>query len=172
MKRQRQVLLFLLATVGLSSCANVYTITDRIALYPDNAAAQKWGMLNFFTQYQSDQSPGRLSVPLPDGKILSGQLTYVQNTGRTTSDDSFWDNVYFGVGVGGHHHGGFGGITVGPRHSTYQSDKATVSINAFDDKLSLNCQGEFNQRQNNGTVNCHLTNGMQYRGTIQRTTAK
>lgn len=163
----------LTTSVLLSGCTSVYTVTDSVTLYPDNATAQKWGVINFFSQYQSNQIPSKLQIHLPNGKTLNGQLTYVQDTGRTTTDNGFWNNVHFGFGIGSHgHHGGFGGVTIGPQNSTYQSDKSAVSINAFGDNVGLNCQGAFNQKQRSGTVNCELTNGMKYRGTVRRVVVK
>lgn len=159
-----------LSVLTIVGCTSVYRITDTVTLYPENKAAETWGVINFYSQYQSNSLPGRLSITLPDGKQLNGQMTFVEDSGKTTEEGSFWDNVRVGVGVGSG--GGFGGVSVSPRVGSYHSDKSNVSINAFGSQLGLNCQGEFNQRQKNGTVTCKLTNGMRYRGTIRRVIVK
>lgn len=169
--KQKSNIALCAALLVLAGCASIRTVTDTVTLYPDNQAAQKWGVLTFYTQYQSNQRPNQLTIALPNGKELKGQLTYVQETGNIKSDGSFWDNVSFGIGVGSHH-GGFGGVSIGTRSGSYQSDKLNVSLNAFGDNVGLNCQGEFNQKQNNGTLNCQLTNGMRYRGTLRRVAVK
>lgn len=160
----------LVGALLLGGCAKIYTITDSVTLYPENAPAQKWGMLRFYSQYQSDMLPSDISVSLPNGDALSGQLIYIADSGVTESDDDGWfNNVNVGIGVGHHfHHSGWGFGMSTPVRNTYYSDKQQVSINAYSKALSMNCQGEFNRRQKTGTVSCQLTNGMHYTGTLRR----
>lgn len=150
-------------------CASVATVTDSVILYPANQSAERWGTLNFYQQYQSNTTPQAMTITLPNGKVLNGQITYVVDSGKTTDEGGFWDNVHIGVGVGvGHRHGGFGGVSISPRSGTYRSDKSQVAVNAFGDGLGLNCNGVFNARQNSGTLQCQLNNGMAYQGTLRR----
>ncbi len=162
--------LLAITAVFISACG-VYTVTDNIILYPANQSAQSWGVINFYSQYQSNQLPGKLNISLPKGQQLSGQLTYVENSGKTSIDDDGWFND-ISIGIGRGFGSGYWGVGWSPRTATYHSHLDKVSLNAFGQQLGLNCQGEFNRRQQAGTLNCKLTNGMQYRGTIRRVTVR
>lgn len=154
------------AVVG---CSSVRNITDTITLYPDNAAAKQWGVINIYRQQRTDKPNNQILVDLPNGKQLQGQLTYLENSGNVVSNDDFWDHMSFGFGQSfGNHHGGMFGISVSPRSGEYRSNVATVGLNAFGENLGMNCQGEFNRQQQQGLLNCQLTNGMKYRGTLRR----
>lgn len=153
----------------LGGCARVYTVTDTVTLYPANATAQPWGKLSFYSQYQSQSIPDRVTINLPNGQMLNGQITYLDNSG-SSEGDGFWDNVHIGVGVGHHFRHGSVGFGLSPSVRSYRSDKQQVNINAFGNQLSMNCQGEFNRRQKSGTLQCTLTNGMMYSGTLRRVT--
>lgn len=171
---KNSLMLPLLAGVALvmSGCAGVYTVTDNVTLYPANQSAQKWGVLNFYTQYQSNQLPGKLHITLPDGKQLTGQMTYVEDSGTEYEDDGWFNDVSIGIGHGFRRGGGYWGVGWTPRLSAYRSNLEKVSINAFGANRGLNCSGEFNRRQQAGTLTCQVTNGMHYRGTIRRVTVQ
>lgn len=160
------VLLVVGGLLLLNGCAKVYTVTDTVTLYPANAAAQPWGKLNFYSQYQRQSIPGEMTINLPNGQMLRGQMTYLDSSESNVG--GFWDNVRVGVGVGHHFRHGSVGFGVSPSFRSYRSDKQQVSINSFGAQLSMNCQGEFNRRQKSGTLQCMLTNGMRYRGTLRR----
>ncbi|PIE45795.1 MAG: hypothetical protein CSA45_01660 [Gammaproteobacteria bacterium] len=164
----------MVTAAAVSGCAGVYTVTDNVTLYPKNKAAQQFGTLSFYAQYPSNTSVNKIAISLPNGKILHGQMTYIEDSGTTVTEDGFWDNFHFGIGTGfGHHsHGGFIGASASPKIGHYRSDKSRVSINAYGDNLALNCQGEFNHRQRAGAVDCQMTNGMVYQGTIRRMMVK
>lgn len=170
MKKQMIISMAMGCFALLSGCATAYTVTDSVTLYPANQSAQKWGVINFYSQYQSNQLPNKLSINLPNGNSLSGQLTYIENSGTAVEDDDWFNNVSIGVGHGFHH--GYWGVGWVPRIATYRSNIDKVSINAFGDKLGMNCRGEFNRHQQTGTLDCQFTNGMNYRGTIRRITVK
>lgn len=154
----------------IAGCSKVYTITDNAMLYPANASAQSWGMINFYSQYQNSELPSAIRIALPNGQAMNGQMTFVENSGTTDADDDFWDNVRVGIGVGHRvgRHGSWGFGVSSPSRSTYHSDKQTVSVNAFGEQVGMNCQGDFNRRQKAGTLHCKLTNGMEYNGTLRR----
>ncbi|PID58461.1 MAG: hypothetical protein CR957_00290 [Gammaproteobacteria bacterium] len=167
--KTRYSLLALSLVALLAGCAKNVTVTDSVSLYPANAAAQRWGIINFYSQYQSNALPQPLQIHLPNSQTLQGQMTFVETSGHTEQRDSFWDNVRLGIGIGGG--GGHGSWGVGlssPERQTYRSDNQTVSVNAYASQLSMNCQGTFNRRQKTGTIQCQLTNGMQYSGSIRR----
>lgn len=165
MKTQTKFIGFSALLVTLSSCGNPHTITDNITLYPANAAAQSWGILRFYSQYQSNSLPERLYVDLPNGTQANGQITYLEESGVSEAD-IFWDNASIGIGQYSRH--GSVGFIFSPRAYAYRSDKQNVNINLFGEQISMNCQGEFNRMQKAGTLTCLLTNGMQYRGTLRR----
>lgn len=168
MKQNMQALS--LSMLCLYGCAGAYTVTDNVRLYPANKAAEQWGMLQFYVQYQSNSLPTKLDIELPNNKQLSGQLTYLENSVTAVEDDGWSNDVNIGVGYGFHR--SYWGGSWSPRVSTYRSHISKVSINAFGAQLGLNCSGEFNRKQQTGTVDCTLTNGMAYRGTLNRVTAK
>lgn len=160
----------------LGGCASVpYSVTDTVMLYPNNAVAQRWGQLTFFNQYQTNRTKNKHQIILkvPKQKPLSGEMLFIENSGETEMEESFWDNMSFGFGTGfgSGHHGGYWGINMSPR-GRYRSDKAKVVINAYNDRISMNCKGDFNRRQNIGSLSCQLTNGMSYQGTIKRVLVK
>lgn len=179
-KKSNHTKVFLVVALGtslLTGCATqLVTVTDNMVLYPANQPAEKWGIIKHFEQYPSRQQP-QLSLTLPNGKTVSGQITYVnkQVTEHIEYDD-WYDEMYvgFGSGFGHRRHGGYWGwgFSTGPRSRTIEANNATVSINAFGDGIGLNCTGLFNYRQKNGTLDCQFTNGMKFRGTLQRILTK
>lgn len=152
----------------LTGCASTpKTVTDTVTLYPNNSKAQQWGVIRFYRQYQSHSTDNVVAVNLPNGKVLKGQLLFLDDGGTTVSDDGFGSSVTFGIG---HHIGRRGsfGFQWTPRVAHYRSDVEKVSFNAFGEDLGLNCNGDFNRRQRQGILTCQMTNGMTYRGNLQR----
>lgn len=166
MNKQRIILSALLITF-LTGCATVKTVTDTVTLYPSNDKAQKWGVIRFYRQYRTDSDNKVFRVELPNGKKLEGQLTYLERSGSTTFDDGFNGRVTFGIGHSFGSHAAWG-INLTPQIGHYRSDIAKVSLNAFGEGLGLNCNGDYNRRQNKGILNCQITNGMTYRGNLVR----
>lgn len=155
----------------LGGCASVpKTVTDTVTLYPDNAKAQQWGVIRFYRQYLSTSNNATdnvVTVNLPNGKALKGQLLFLDNGGTAVSDSGFGGLISVGIG---HRVGSRGsvGFSLTPRVAHYRSEIEKVSFNAFGEGLGLNCNGDFNRRQRQGILTCQMTNGMSYRGNLQR----
>ena len=171
----REMAKLLGAILFISGCTYMHTSIDSFTLYPDNKYAQKWGVLRFYSQYPKGKLSNHLIINLPSNKTLSGHLTYVQETGIYKEDRRFMDDFYYrsvvGFRVFGADRDNKNTLFIEartPRTVFYSSDKMSLNINTFGDNLGLNCQGDFNQRQNSGVLECQLTNGMKYRGTINR----
>lgn len=166
-------LLVTIASLFIGGCASQITnITDTITLYPNNKAAHKWGIITHYQQYLSNAKPSQLTIKLPNNKEVSGQIIYLQQTTTETIDpDDWYDDMYFGFGhgFGGRNRAYWGwGFSMSPRTRTVVADNAKVSLNTFGDGIAMHCDGKFNHRQLNGTLDCKLTNGMTYKGNIRR----
>lgn len=157
----------LASCLWLTGCAKHYTITDNMTLYPDNQAAEKWGVLRFYSQYPSKMPPAPLNIRLADGEMLTGQLRYMARGGQWRDESPFLGNVSWGIGVG-RHVNPFWGLSLSPRYTRYQSDVEKVMLNAQSSQHFLNCEGEFNRAERIGSLHCHGSGDKQFRGTINR----
>ncbi|MBS9777484.1 MAG: hypothetical protein KGV50_01855 [Gammaproteobacteria bacterium] len=170
---------FIIGLLIMSGCASMQHVTDSVVLTPDNAAAEKWGELSFYSQYKSGDKPSTINIELPNGKTLKGQLLFPYDFDNGDKKDGFWDKVSIGVGVGvgvGSHSrsGGFGsvGIGTGGNNRNRSKNNVEVKLTAFGDNIAFDCNGMFKKSSNTGTLTCEVTNGMKYRGIIKRVYAK
>lgn len=158
----------LLTALLIGGCATnrAVGVTDSITFYPDNTAAEQWGVFTYTNQYISSQQPNEgFEVTLPNSEIVKGQVTFVEQ-GETAVSYDHWNN--FSVGYG-HWGGWYGGAYFdGPSYYKVRSDSGLLQIDAFGEKTRLNCQGEYNQRKHQGFLSCDLSNGMKYKGHVRK----
>ncbi len=162
----------LLTALWISSCASPPVgITDTITFYPDNDVAAKWGVFEYYRQYSSDVEPSEIvTIKLPNGEQLTGQITFIQQ-GQSGVSYDYWDDVNIGYGNWGGWYGGFS-FSPSPSYYNVQNDTGLLQIDAFGKQTRLNCEGEYNRRKGLGVLSCDLSNGMKYKGHIRQYTAE
>lgn len=164
------LLIFSILLLGGCASPRPSWITETITFYPDNDAAQAWGVFTYSQKYVSVQPPTNFQILLPNNEQLDGQLTFVAQSETAVSYDNDI-NVGYGYGPWGDFHGGGfygGGYYGGPSYTKIRSDTGVLQIDAFGANTRLNCQGEYNQRKGQGILACELSNGMKYKGHVRQ----